>query len=128
MNRNEFFKGIGTETLTPERLSELMTSAVAEMAYHCNFLSAPFWAVTDILYGRKNLLVAVWPLTLKEDASVTGCLFFVPEFDAICFLYGSFACEEIRRPGDVFTIKLDDCTGYGELIERNGRLCMEFRS
>lgn len=91
MNRNEFFKGIGTETLTPERLSELMTSAVAEMAYHCNFLSAPFWAVTDILYGRKNLLVAVWPLTLKEDASVTGCLF-------LCLSLMQFASGTVLLP------------------------------
>lgn len=129
MTKNEFFRGFGTIVQTPQDLKDIMTSAIIGMDRCYNMAEEAYFATAN-LYGREIFPVAVLEMSLIEDPTNIGCLFCVPEVNAICFWYGKFECVKATAEdiGKTFSTKLDDCVMKGIIIERDGKLCLEYKT
>lgn len=126
MNKDVLFRGESRVVLTPENIKDLMTSSVVGLDFFYNFIGEPYFGVTDVLFGRKDLCVAIQPLELKEDPSIKGCLFWAFETNSICFWYGNFPARKIEKTREV-SVKFEDGTVHGKTVTIKGMKCLKLK-
>lgn len=129
MTKMDFFRGKEEIVATPELFFELMTSEFPEVMDNYE-LEEPVIVDCSEIYNGKSFPIILMGMVSKDNPEICDYLTYIPEIDFYTLSLGNLNFRKLHS-GDVgrkFEVQFSDRTAEGEVILRNGKYCLKYKS